>query len=190
MRWASSLVTACGLLLAVLVAAAAPARAGSTMVVVDGAAAREDETLRDQARRLTQALVAAGDDVRVVVVAWRAGRVDVAHDEDGTAFGAREAWAVAEDAVPLDVREVFRVALERHRALKPLRLITLGPFEDDPNVTNKKFPGNVTESYRSRHPLRVVEELEDWEGHSPEALQTMLDNLARLREQGLDVIED
>ncbi len=66
----------------------------------------------------------------------------------------------------------------------------LGPFEDDPNVTNKKFPGNVTESYRSRHPLRVVEELEDWEGHSPEALQTMLDNLARLREQGLDVIED
>jgi len=66
----------------------------------------------------------------------------------------------------------------------------LGPFEDDPNVTNKKFPGNVTESYRSRHPLRVIEELTDWEGHSPEVLQTMLDNLARLREQGLDVIED
>ncbi|MCB9826010.1 MAG: hypothetical protein H6805_09330 [Planctomycetes bacterium] len=141
MRWASSLVTACGLLLAVLVAAAAPARAGSTMVVVDGAAAREDETLRDQARRLTQALVAAGDDVRVVVVAWRAGRVDVAHDEDGTAFGAREAWAVAEDAVPLDVREVFRVALERHRALKPLRLITLGPFEDDDDVSD---PGRLS----------------------------------------------
>ncbi|WP_244929825.1 NAD(+)--rifampin ADP-ribosyltransferase [Nocardioides sp. W7] len=66
----------------------------------------------------------------------------------------------------------------------------LGPFEDDPNVTDKKFPGNSTRSYRTRHPLRVVGEVEDWEGHSPEVLGTMLDNLARLREQGLDVIED
>jgi hypothetical protein len=65
-----------------------------------------------------------------------------------------------------------------------------GPFEDDPNVTNKKFPGNVTRSYRTRHPMRVVEELEAWEGHALEALQAMLDNIARLREQGLDVIED
>lgn len=65
-----------------------------------------------------------------------------------------------------------------------------GPFEDDPNVTNKKFPGNVTRSYRSRDPLRVVREVETWEGHPPEVLQGMLDNLARLREQGLDVIED
>jgi Rifampin ADP-ribosyl transferase len=66
----------------------------------------------------------------------------------------------------------------------------LGPFEDDPNVTNKRFPGNVTQSYRSPHPLRVVGEVEDWQGHPPEVLQAMLDNLARLREQGLDVIED
>ena len=65
-----------------------------------------------------------------------------------------------------------------------------GPFEDDPNVTNKRFPGNITESYRTPHPMRVVGELEDWEGHAPEVLQGMLDNLARLREQGLDVIED
>jgi Rifampin ADP-ribosyl transferase len=65
-----------------------------------------------------------------------------------------------------------------------------GPFEDDPNVTNKKFPGNVTQSYRTRHPLRVVDELRSWEGHSPEVLQAMLDNVARLRHQGLDVIED
>ena len=65
-----------------------------------------------------------------------------------------------------------------------------GPFEDDPNVTNKKFPGNPTKSYRTRHRLRVVGELEDWTGHSPEALQGMLDGLARLRAQGLDVIED
>jgi rifampin ADP-ribosylating transferase len=65
-----------------------------------------------------------------------------------------------------------------------------GPFEDDPNVTNKKFAGNITQSYRTRHPLRVVGEIETWEGHAPEVLQGMLDNIARLREQGLDVIED
>ena len=66
----------------------------------------------------------------------------------------------------------------------------LGPFEDDPNVTNKRFPGNPTQSYRTRHPLRVVEEVEVWEGHPPEVLRDMLDRLALLREQGLDVIED
>ena len=66
----------------------------------------------------------------------------------------------------------------------------LGPFEDDPNVTGKRFPGNPTESYRTRHPLRVVGELDGWEGHDPEVLKGMLDTLARLREQGLDVIED
>lgn len=65
-----------------------------------------------------------------------------------------------------------------------------GPFEDDPNVTNKKFPGNVTRSYRTQHPMRVVSEVETWEGHGPDVLQGMLDNIARLREQGLDVIED
>lgn len=65
-----------------------------------------------------------------------------------------------------------------------------GPFEDDPNVTDKKFPGNVTRSYRTRHGLRVVDEVRHWEGHPPEVLQGMLDNLASLRAQGLDVIED
>jgi hypothetical protein len=66
----------------------------------------------------------------------------------------------------------------------------LGPFEDDPNVTDKKFPGNPTRSYRTRHPLRVTGEVEDWTGHAPEELEAMLASLARLREQGLDVIED
>lgn len=65
-----------------------------------------------------------------------------------------------------------------------------GPFEDDPNVTDERFPGNVTRSYRSRHPVRVVAEVETWEPHPPEVLQGMLDHLARLRAEGLDVIED
>jgi len=65
-----------------------------------------------------------------------------------------------------------------------------GPFEDDPNVTNKKFPGNVTESYRTRHPMQIVGEVESWEGHAPEVLCGMLDNIAELRATGLDVIED
>ena len=65
-----------------------------------------------------------------------------------------------------------------------------GPFEDDPNVTNKRFPGNPTRSYRTRHPMRVVSELEAWDRHPPEVLQGMLDGIANLRAQGLDVIED
>ena len=65
-----------------------------------------------------------------------------------------------------------------------------GPFEDDPNVTNKRVPGNVTQSYRTRHPLRIVGEVETWEGHHPKVLKGMLDHLALIREQGLDVIED
>lgn len=66
----------------------------------------------------------------------------------------------------------------------------LGPFEDDPNVTDKRFPGNPTESYRTESPLRVVRLVEDWTPHPPEALQQMLDSLARLRAEGRDVILD
>lgn len=65
-----------------------------------------------------------------------------------------------------------------------------GPFEDDPNVTNKRFPGNVTQSYRTRRPMRIVGEVESLEGHPPGTLQDMLDNIAKLRADGLDVIED
>jgi hypothetical protein len=65
-----------------------------------------------------------------------------------------------------------------------------GPFEDDPNVTNKRFAGNPTRSYRSRHPLRIVDEVVRWEGHDPDVLAAMLASLAQLRERGLDLIED
>jgi hypothetical protein len=65
-----------------------------------------------------------------------------------------------------------------------------GPFEDDPNLTDKKFPGNPTKSYRSLHPLRVIGEVTDWQGHSPEQLKTMKDHLERLKELGIEAIED
>ena len=55
-----------------------------------------------------------------------------------------------------------------------------GPFEDDPDLTDKKFPGNPTRSFRSRHPLRVVGEITDWEPHSPEQIKAMKDGQARL----------
>ena len=65
-----------------------------------------------------------------------------------------------------------------------------GEFEDDPNLTDKKFPGNITASYRSSDPLRIVGEVEDWTGHSPEQLQAMKDGLARLEAEGANHIED
>ncbi|MGZ4436152.1 MAG: NAD(+)--rifampin ADP-ribosyltransferase [Nocardioidaceae bacterium] len=65
-----------------------------------------------------------------------------------------------------------------------------GEFEDDPNVTNKKFPGNPTQSFRSREPLHVIGELVDWVGHSPQKLQAMRDGLDALKRQGAAQIED
>ncbi len=65
-----------------------------------------------------------------------------------------------------------------------------GPIEDDPNLTNKRYPGNPTKSYRSRNPLRVVGEVTDWQGHSPEELKAMKDHLERLKQQGIEAIEE
>ena len=65
-----------------------------------------------------------------------------------------------------------------------------GAFEDDPNLTDKKFPGNPTNSYRSREPLRVVGEVIDWQGHTPEEVRLRKENLRRLTESGAKIIED
>ena len=65
-----------------------------------------------------------------------------------------------------------------------------GPIEDDPNLTDKKFPGNPTKSYRSAHPFRVVGEVTVWQGHSPEQVKAMKDGVARAKEQGIEAIED
>jgi Rifampin ADP-ribosyl transferase len=65
-----------------------------------------------------------------------------------------------------------------------------GPIEDDPNLTDKKFPGNPTMSYRSKHPFRIVGEITIWQGHPPEQLKKMKDAVAKSKEQGIEAIED
>lgn len=65
-----------------------------------------------------------------------------------------------------------------------------GHFEDDPNLTNTRFEGNPTRSYRTREPLLVVGEVVDWEPHPPDVLQHMLDHLAELRAKGIEAINE
>jgi len=66
----------------------------------------------------------------------------------------------------------------------------VGPIEDDPNLTDKKFPGNPTKSYRSKHPFKIVGEVNIWEGHPIEQVKAMKDRVATLKEQGIEAIEE
>lgn len=70
------------------------------------------------------------------------------------------------------------------------RVQPTGAIEDDPNLTNKRFPGNPTQSYRSREPFRVVGEIADWQGHSAAQLKEMRDRLEDLKRSGIEAIED
>lgn len=75
----------------------------------------------------------------------------------------------------------------------PGRIYTVeptGPIEDDPNLTDKKFPGNPTRSYRTRDGLRVTGEIKNWQGHTPEQLNAMKENLERLKQLGIEAIEE
>jgi rifampin ADP-ribosylating transferase len=63
-----------------------------------------------------------------------------------------------------------------------------GPVEDDPNLTDKKYPGNPTLSYRSKDPLRVIGEVIEWQGHSAEELKKMKDGVERARQLGVEAI--
>jgi hypothetical protein len=65
-----------------------------------------------------------------------------------------------------------------------------GPIEDDPNLTDRRFPGNPTMSYRSKHPFKVVGEIKIWKSHSSEQIRTMKEGLKKLKEQGIGAIED
>lgn len=64
-----------------------------------------------------------------------------------------------------------------------------GLVENDPNLTDKKFPGNPTMSYRSREPLRIVAEVTNWHGHPPERIQAMRDSIVRLKAEGAQIID-
>ena len=65
-----------------------------------------------------------------------------------------------------------------------------GSFEDDPNLTDKKFPGNPTRSYRTKEPLKVTGEVLDWEGHAPEILENMQNHLRELKRLGIEAINE
>ena len=65
-----------------------------------------------------------------------------------------------------------------------------GAIEDDPDLTDKKFPGNPTKSYRSTEPFKVVGEVTVWQGHHPEQVRTMKKHLAKLKEQGINSLND
>ena len=66
----------------------------------------------------------------------------------------------------------------------------LGDFENDPNVTDKRFPGNPTRSYRSKSPLKIIAELGSWERHADEEIKHMLASLKKRREQGKVIMYD
>lgn len=70
------------------------------------------------------------------------------------------------------------------------RVEPLGALENDPNLTDKRFPGNPTRSYRTREPVRVVAEVSPWHGHPPEVLQQMLDHLHALEDAGIEAINE
>jgi rifampin ADP-ribosylating transferase len=65
-----------------------------------------------------------------------------------------------------------------------------GEIEDDPDLTDKKFPGNPSKSYRSTQPFKVVGEVTAWQGHPVEQVKAMKDHLERLKEQGIHSLND
>ncbi|MBZ0207974.1 MAG: NAD(+)--rifampin ADP-ribosyltransferase [Flavobacteriales bacterium] len=65
-----------------------------------------------------------------------------------------------------------------------------GEIENDPDLTDQKFPGNPTMSYRSQHPFRVVGEVTGWHGHPSEQVRAMKDGIAKLKSQGIGSLND
>jgi Rifampin ADP-ribosyl transferase len=89
------------------------------------------------------------------------------------------------DAAIWGAELAFGTAQERIYLVEPT-----GAIEDDPDLTDKKFPGNPTKSYRSTDPFRVVGEVAIWKGHSAEQVKAMKDALEKLKEQGIDSLND
>ena len=87
-------------------------------------------------------------------------------------------------------RAAGRRARPRRRARRVYRVEPLGTIEDDPNVTDKRFPGNPTRSYRTTEPLRVVEEVTGWEPPPPEMVQHIRERMGELAELGIEAMDD
>ena len=123
----------------------------------------------------TKADLAAGD----LVVAGRASN-----------YGQRRAARFVYLTATLDAA-IWGAELARGEGRGRIYVVEpTGPIEDDPNLTNRRFAGNPTRSYRTREPLRVLGEVQDWVGHTPEQLATMRARLAELDAQGVEAIED
>lgn len=89
------------------------------------------------------------------------------------------------DAAIWGAELAFGEARERIYLVEPT-----GPIEDDPDLTDKKFTGNPTRSYRSTYPFKIVGEVTNWQGHPPEQIKMMKAGLAKLWEQGIDSLND
>lgn len=89
------------------------------------------------------------------------------------------------DAAIWGAELAFGTARERIYLVEPT-----GPIEDDPDLTDKKFPGNPTRSYRSIHPFKIVGEVTNWQGHSEDQVKAMKDALEKLKQQGIDSLND
>ena len=70
------------------------------------------------------------------------------------------------------------------------RVEPLGTIDDDPNVTDKRFPGNPTRSYRTTEPLRVIEEITGWRRPDPGMIQRLRERMAELAELGIEAMDD
>jgi hypothetical protein len=64
-----------------------------------------------------------------------------------------------------------------------------GPIENDPNLTDKKFAGNPTNSFRTRDPLRIVAEVKDWKRHSAEEIRAARENIEKASKEGKAIID-
>ena len=112
-------------------------------------------------------------------VALEAGRVFA----DGAAAHAARAVELARDDDPV-------VAEYGDGPPRVYRVEPLGTIADDPNVTDKRFPGNPTRSYRTTEPVRVVEEVTGWDRPSPEVVQRMRARMGELAELGIEAMDD
>ena len=89
------------------------------------------------------------------------------------------------DAAIWGAELAFGVGRERIYLVEPT-----GQIEDDPDLTDKKFPGNPTKSYRSTNPFRVVGEVTNWIGHPIDQVKAMKDHLEKLKEEGINSLND